>query len=89
MVDESTLPAELIVTARSNGLVMGLQHATLPLTGVQFHPESVLTEDGYVILANWLAICGAGDQRGLARKLSLAADHTRSSLPRSNQLTPS
>ncbi|HUY43897.1 MAG TPA: aminodeoxychorismate/anthranilate synthase component II [Acidimicrobiales bacterium] len=81
VVEESTLPDELVVTARSNGLVMGFRHATLPLVGVQFHPESVLTEDGYLVLANWLAVCGAGDLSGRARELSARADQIRASLP--------
>ena len=54
-----TVPAELDVTARTRGgIVMGLQHRDLPLFGVQFHPESVLTEGGHRLLANWLAECG-------------------------------
>jgi anthranilate synthase/aminodeoxychorismate synthase-like glutamine amidotransferase len=56
MVDESTLPAELVVTARADdGVVMGLRHTTLPLEAVQFHPESVLTADGMRMLENF---CG-------------------------------
>lgn len=81
VVDEATLSDELVVTARSHDLVMGLRHATLPLVGVQFHPESVLTEDGYVMLANWLGDCGAGDLDVRARALSAHADRTRASLP--------
>ena len=81
-VDEATLPDELIVTARSHGLVMGVRHASLPLVGVQFHPESVLTEDGYLLLANWLAVCGAGDLSTRARELSARVDQIRASLPR-------
>jgi para-aminobenzoate synthetase component 2 len=50
-----------VVTARANGIIMGLQHRTLPLHGVQFHPESVLTEGGHRLLANWLALTGADD----------------------------
>jgi para-aminobenzoate synthetase component 2 len=48
---------------------MGLQHRTLPLHGVQFHPESVLTEGGHRLLANWLAICG--DTGAVARSEGL------------------
>jgi len=56
MVDEATLPAELVVTARADdGVVMGLRHITLPLEAVQFHPESVLTADGMRMLENF---CG-------------------------------
>ena len=63
VVDE-TVPDELVVTARSvrpdgePGVIMGLQHRELPLHGVQFHPESVLTEGGHRLLANWLELCG-------------------------------
>lgn len=59
-VVDGTFSDELEVTARTaNGIIMGLQHRTLPLHGVQFHPESVLTEGGHRLLANWLAMCGA------------------------------
>jgi anthranilate/para-aminobenzoate synthase component II len=55
MVDERTLPADLIVTARADdGVVMGLRHTTLPLEAVQFHPESVLTADGLRMLENFI-----------------------------------
>lgn len=55
----NTVPDELEITARTEGgVVMGLQHRDLPLYGVQFHPESVLTEGGHRLLANWLAVCG-------------------------------
>ena len=62
-VDPATLPAELFVTARSldDDVVMGLRHATLPIEGVQFHPESVLTLDGPHLLANFLRLAGEGD----------------------------
>ncbi|ADG72944.1 glutamine amidotransferase of anthranilate synthase [Cellulomonas flavigena DSM 20109] len=60
-VVDGTFSDELEVTARTNGIVMGLQHRELPLHGVQFHPESVLTEGGHRLLANWLQVCGAAD----------------------------
>jgi anthranilate synthase/aminodeoxychorismate synthase-like glutamine amidotransferase len=55
MVDERTLPSDLVVTARSDdGVVMGLRHVSLPLEAVQFHPESVMTPDGMKMLENFL-----------------------------------
>ncbi len=54
-----TVPDELEVTAwTDDGIIMGLRHRELPVEGVQFHPESVLTEHGHRMLANWLAECG-------------------------------
>jgi para-aminobenzoate synthetase component 2 len=59
-VEESALPPEILVTGRTaSGVVMALRHATLPIDGVQFHPESVLTQGGHRMLANWLLRCGA------------------------------
>ncbi|TDT28662.1 aminodeoxychorismate synthase glutamine amidotransferase subunit [Streptomyces sp. BK208] len=67
----ATVPAELEVTARTpDGIVMGLRHRELPVEGVQFHPESVLTEHGHRMLANWLAECG--DRDAVARSAGLA-----------------
>ncbi|WP_040167934.1 anthranilate synthase component II [Microbacterium gorillae] len=66
-VDERTLPSTLHVTARAeDGVVMGISHRTAPIHGVQFHPESVLTEGGYRLLGNWLAMLGdtAAPERG-------------------------
>ena len=55
-----TMPDELQVTARTEGgVIMGVQHVELPIHGVQFHPESILTEGGHRMLANWLGFCGA------------------------------
>ncbi|GAB3966716.1 aminodeoxychorismate/anthranilate synthase component II [Plantactinospora veratri] len=54
-----TLPAEIEVTGwTESGVVMAMRHRELPVEGVQFHPESVLTEGGHLMLANWLAGCG-------------------------------
>lgn len=58
-VVEETLPPDLTVTARTaGGVIMGITAVGAPLYGVQFHPESVLTEGGHRLLANWLEICG-------------------------------
>jgi anthranilate synthase component 2 len=57
VVRRETMPAELRVTAwTADGLVMGLSHATLPIHGVQFHPESILSEHGHLMLRNFLDI---------------------------------
>lgn len=58
-VVDSTVPDELVVTSRTEGgVIMGLRHREAPLVGVQFHPESVMTESGYRMLGNWLATTG-------------------------------
>ncbi|MEZ0339184.1 aminodeoxychorismate/anthranilate synthase component II [Mycobacterium sp. pV006] len=65
-----TLPAELTVTARTDGgVIMGVQHTGLPIHGVQFHPESILTQGGHRMLANWLGYCGAAPDEALVRRL--------------------
>ncbi len=54
-----TVPDDLVITATAeSGVIMGVRHRTLPIEGVQFHPESVLTEYGHRMLANWLTACG-------------------------------
>ncbi|MFK4788248.1 anthranilate synthase component II [Microbacterium sp. ZW T5_56] len=68
-VDESSLPPQLRVTARAGDVVMGIAHRSAPIHGVQFHPESILTTDGYLMLANWLAL--TGDAAAVARAGSL------------------
>lgn len=69
--EPQALPAELEVTARTaDGIIMGLRHRDLPVEGVQFHPESVLTEYGHLMLANWLARCG--DPGAVERSAGLA-----------------
>jgi para-aminobenzoate synthetase component II len=58
-LDPATVPDELEVTATTaSGVIMAVRHRSLPVESVQFHPESVLTEGGYQMLANWLAVCG-------------------------------
>jgi anthranilate synthase/aminodeoxychorismate synthase-like glutamine amidotransferase len=62
-VDPATLPAELVPTAHSTGddVLMGVRHVSLPMEGVQFHPESVLTPEGPHLLANFLRLAGEGE----------------------------
>jgi para-aminobenzoate synthetase component 2 len=70
-VDPSSVPDVLEVTARTaSGVIMGLRHREHAVEGVQFHPESVLTEGGHRMLANWLAVCG--DDAAVARSRGLA-----------------
>lgn len=58
-VVNETVPEELRVTSHTaGGVIMGIEHKTAPIVGVQFHPESVLTEGGYTMLGNWLESCG-------------------------------
>ncbi len=81
VVDAATLPVDFEVTARADGVVMGIRHRELPLEGVQFHPESVLTESGYSLLANWLEVCGSSDARERAITLNERSGEVRRSLP--------
>ncbi len=55
VVDPDTLPDDLEVSARGGGVIMGIRHRRLPAEGIQFHPESVLTEGGHDLLRNFLA----------------------------------
>jgi para-aminobenzoate synthetase component 2 len=70
-VVDGTIPADLVVTARTvGGVIMGLNHQSAPVYGVQFHPESVLTEGGYTMLGNWLEVTGLAGAAEAARSLS-------------------
>lgn len=61
------LPEVLTVTAETQtGVIMAVRHRELAIEAVQFHPESVLTEGGYQMLANWLAVCGDAEAPGRA-----------------------
>jgi len=59
-----------VTATTANGIIMGLRHRELPLHGVQFHPESVLTEGGHRLLANWLEVCGMPDPAGRSEGMS-------------------
>jgi len=58
IVDRAGLPAELEVTAETGDIIMGLRHKSLPIHGVQFHPESIASQHGHKILENFLKIAG-------------------------------
>jgi para-aminobenzoate synthetase component 2 len=68
---DSTVPEVLTVTSRTaGGVIMGVKHETAPIYGVQFHPESVLTEGGYLMLGNWLAVAGLPEAAETAKGLT-------------------
>jgi para-aminobenzoate synthetase component 2 len=67
----NTVPDDLLVTSKTaGGVIMGVQHKTLPIYGVQFHPESVLTQGGYQMLGNWLESLGLKGAAYKAKNLS-------------------
>ena len=76
-VDPATLPAELVPTAHSagDGVLMGVRHVSLPMEGVQFHPESVLTPEGPHLLANFLRLAGEGEAARLDAVVGSFATH--------------
>ena len=70
-IEDGTLPEEIEVIARTDsGVIMAVQHKSLPISGVQFHPESVLTEHGHQMLGNWLVACGDSGARERSNGLS-------------------
>ncbi|ORV27460.1 anthranilate synthase [Mycolicibacterium conceptionense] len=81
-----TVPDELEVIGQTDGgVIMAVRHRELPIHGVQFHPESILTEGGHRMLANWLGVCGAAPEEAQVAALeaevarAVAAATTRSS----------
>ena len=76
VVDKQSLPESLIVTAETkDGLIMGFNHIERPVFGVQFHPESIATDFGYKILANFLRIAGLKDHS--VEKINILQDELR------------
>jgi para-aminobenzoate synthetase component 2 len=70
-IDQESISDSFEITGKSgSGVVMALKHRDLPIEGVQFHPESVLTEYGHILLANWLTQCG--DDNALLRAEGLS-----------------
>jgi para-aminobenzoate synthetase component 2 len=70
-IDDESQLHDLEVTARTaDGTIMGVRHESLPIEGVQFHPESILTEHGHLLLANWLAACGLPSAVEVAKGLA-------------------
>ncbi|MFL6180935.1 MAG: aminodeoxychorismate/anthranilate synthase component II [Actinomycetes bacterium] len=70
-VDASTVTEDWQITGTTaSGVIMAMRHHTLPVEGVQFHPESVLTENGHLMLANWLTVCGDPDAVGRSAGLA-------------------
>jgi para-aminobenzoate synthetase component 2 len=77
-VSEAELADEIVVTGRTpSGVVMALRHTGLPIDGVQFHPESVLTQGGHRIVANWLRRCGATVDDALVDSLGAEVETLR------------
>ena len=77
-VEEQTVPPELEVTGRTpGGVVMALRSRVAPVEGVQFHPESVLTQGGHLLLASWLRQCGDSAAERLAPELSQRVEDKR------------
>ena len=75
-VEKDSVPNTLHITGTTDsGLVMSMEHTTLPIQGVQFHPESVLTEHGHQMLANWLVMCG--DKGAREKAVGLSPDVNR------------
>ena len=73
-----TVPAELVPTAwTDSGLIMAMRHRELPVHGVQFHPESVMSDGGHRMLANWMGMCGQRPSETLVTDLEQELDRAR------------
>jgi len=76
-IETNSLPAILQITATcEDGTIMGITHRNKNISGVQFHPEAVLTQFGYELLANWLEICGDVGARNRAVGLSVLINNS-------------
>ena len=73
IVERQSLPGDLEVTAEAGGLIMGLAHRRDPVHGVQFHPESIASEHGHALLANFLELAGLAPRRRNSRNARHAA----------------
>ena len=73
IVERHSLPDDLLATAEAGGLIMGLQHKVHPVHGVQFHPESIASEHGHALLANFLDLAGLEPRRRNTRLARHAA----------------
>ena len=77
-MSEAELAPEIVVTGRTrSGVVMALRHESLPIDGVQFHPESVLTQGGHRMVANWLQRCGASVDDAVVDELAAGVETLR------------
>jgi anthranilate/para-aminobenzoate synthase component II len=57
IIDKQSIPSELEITATSeDGTIMGVKHRTFPVNGIQFHPESILTNEGRNLIKNWMQL---------------------------------
>jgi len=73
IIERQSLPGDLEVTAEAGGLIMGLAHRRDPVHGVQFHPESIASEHGHALLANFLELAGLAPRRRNSRSARHAA----------------
>ncbi len=74
IVERASLPTELEITAETDdGIIMGLRHRSHPVHGVQFHPESIASEQGHALLANFLGLAGVARNAGPAAKMKVPA----------------